>query len=631
MTGTLPINLQDLLLQRTIEGERVEYKAGWNPQAVLHSICAFANDFHNLGGGYVVLGVEELNGQPVLPPKGIDSGRIDSLQNELLRLGQSAIKPHYHPLTGVYEVEGRPILVLWAPGGETRPYKARVSLASGGTEWAYYIRRHGGTVRARGADERELLSLAATVPFDDRYHQAASLDDLSPRLIQQCLRDVGSDLALETGLSTETLGRRMNIVGGPSEACFPKNVGLLFFNETPPGFFPATQIDVVWFPDGPGGDRFEEKEFRGPLAVILREAIDFIRRNYLKETVIKLPHQPEAERFRNFPLAAIEEALVNAIYHRSYEQREPVEVRITPQELTILSFPGADRSIRMEDLQTGRAISRRYRNRRIGEFLKELDLAEGRSTGIPKILRAMRDNGSPTPIFESDEHRTWFLIRLPVHARAFGQPTEQDTQQVTPQDALQDTVQDDGHVTDHVEHLVAALTVEMSRAQLQAVMGFRDRSHFTGAYLRPALEAGVIEMALPGKATSRNQRYRLTGAGKVLAQQVKPTGQGAEHAAPQDTPQNAPQDTPQDSGHVTDRIEQLVAAVTEEMSRAQLQELIGLRDRNHFTSAYLRPALEAGMIEMALPAKPTSRHQRYRRTAAGEALAKQTKRKDASA
>ena len=133
----------------------------------------------------------------------------------------------------------------------------------------------------------------------------------------------------------------------------------------------------MWFPDGPGGDRFEEKEFRGPLSVILRDAIDFIARNYLKETVVKHPHQAEAERFWNFPLAAIEEALVNAIYHRSYEVREPVEVRITPQELTILSFPGADRSIRMEDLQSGRAISRRYRNRRIGEFLKELDLGRG--------------------------------------------------------------------------------------------------------------------------------------------------------------------------------------------------------------------------------------------------------------
>ena len=250
-----------------------------------------------------------------------------------------------------------------------------------------------------------MLSLAATVPFDDRYNQSSSPEDLSDRLLERFLRDVGSDLARETGLSTEALGRRLNIVGGPAEACFPKNVGLLFFNEAPHRFFPATQIDVVWFPDGAGGDRFDEKEFRGPLAVILREAIDFIARNFLKETVVKHPDRAEAERFWNYPIAAVEEALVNAIYHRSYEEREPVEVRITPQELTILSFPGADRSIRMADLRTGRAVSRRYRNRRIGEFLKELDLAEGRSTGIPRILRAMRENGSPAPLFESDDDR----------------------------------------------------------------------------------------------------------------------------------------------------------------------------------------------------------------------------------
>ena len=492
MTGNLPINLHDLLRQRTIEGERVEYKAGWNPQSVLHTICAFANDFHNLGGGYVVLGVEERDGQPLLPPKGLDAGRIEAVQNELLRLGQSAMAPHYHPLTGAYEVEGRTILVLWSPGGETRAYKARVNLAK-----------------------------EATVPFDDRYHQAASLEDLSRRLIEGFLRDVGSDLAGETELPTETLGRRMNIVGGPAEACFPKNVGLLFFNEAPHRFFPATQIDVVWFPDGPGGDRFEEKEFRGPLSVILRDAIDFIARNYLKVTVVKHPHQAEAERFWNFPLAAIEEAFVNAIYHRSYEVREPVEVRITPQELTVLSFPGADRSIRMEDLQSGRAISRRYRNRRIGEFLKEIDLAEGRSTGIPKILRAMRANGSPAPVFESDDDRTSFLTRLPVHEQALGEPTgqvtRQDTRQVAPQATPQATPQVTKHVTAHVEQLVAVLAGPMSRGELQESLRLRDRHHFTSVYLRPAIEAGLIEMTVPHKPTSQSQRYRRTAAGETLA------------------------------------------------------------------------------------------------------------------
>ena len=99
----------------------------------------------------MVLGVEESDGLPVLPPKGIDPGRIEAVQNELLRLGQSAMQPHYHSLTGVYEIEGRTILVLWAPGGETRPYKAKVSLARGAREWAYYIRRHSSTVRARGS------------------------------------------------------------------------------------------------------------------------------------------------------------------------------------------------------------------------------------------------------------------------------------------------------------------------------------------------------------------------------------------------------------------------------------------------------------------------------------------------
>lgn len=416
MTAKLPINLNSLLHLRTIESERVEYKTGWNPETVLHSICAFANDFHNLGGGYVVVGVEEQNGQPVLPPAGLLSEQIDRIQKELLNLGNAAIQPPYHPLTATYEVRGRLILVLWVPGGETRPYKARVRLGDKNAEWAFYLRRHTSTVRAKGADERELLSLAATVPFDDRYHQGAGLADLSTHLIREFLQEIGSELADGSAtLSVEELGWRMNIVGGPVEMAFPKNVGLLFFNDRPDRFFPATQIDVVYFPDGAGGDRFEEKEFLGPLGHITRDAVDYIARNYLRETVIKHPDRPQAERFWNFPLAAVEEAVVNAVYHRSYEIREPIEVRITPEELMVLSFPGPDRSIRMEDLQAGRAVSRRYRNRRIGEFLKELNLTEGRSTDIPKILRVMQANGSPMPVFESDDERSSFLIRLPIH------------------------------------------------------------------------------------------------------------------------------------------------------------------------------------------------------------------------
>ena len=204
---------------------------------------------------------------------------------------------------------------------------------------------------------------------------------------------------------------------------------------------------------------FDEKVFVGPLARITRDAISFIERNYLKETVIKHPDRPEAERLWNFPLAAIEEAVVNAVYHRSYEIREPVEVRITGEDLVVLSFPGPDRSIRMDDLRAGRAVSRRYRNRRVGEFLKELDLTEGRSTGISKILKVMSANGSPLPEFETDDDRTYFLIRLPVHERA---AETQGGAQVTPQVT--------GEVTGEVRRLLEALMGDMSeRPRLSSI------------------------------------------------------------------------------------------------------------------------------------------------------------------
>ena len=514
MTIKLPINIEDLLHCRTVESERIEYKKGWNPESILRTLCAFANDFHNLGGGYVVIGVAEQNGQPVMPPVGLLPEQIDAIQKDLLNLGSAAIRPSYHPLTATYEVQGKTILVLWAPGGETRPYKAKTSL-SNKSDWAYYLRKHTSTVKASGEDERELLTLAATVPFDDRYRQSATLNDLSAYLMRDFLQEIGSELHTEArDLDIETLGRRMNVVGGPTEAAFPKNVGLLFFNEHPEQFFPATQIDVVYFPEGAGGDRFEEKIFKGPLARITQDALTYINNLYLKEGVIKHADRPEAERFWNFPLAAIEEAVVNAVYHRSYEIREPIEIRIDGNELVVLSFPGPDRSIRLEDLQVGKAVSRRYRNRRIGEFLKELDLTEGRSTGVPKILRVMRANGSPVPKFETDEERSYFLIRLPIH-QAFVEPEISTTPEVTGEVT--------GEVNDDMIRLLMLMEGEMTRRELQAKIGLKHDEHFRETYIKPALNAGFIAMTVPDKPQSRLQKYRLTDLGKqVLATKDKP-------------------------------------------------------------------------------------------------------------
>lgn len=48
----LPISIDDLLNPGVVENERVEFKEGWNPLSILHTMCAFANDLGNFGGGY---------------------------------------------------------------------------------------------------------------------------------------------------------------------------------------------------------------------------------------------------------------------------------------------------------------------------------------------------------------------------------------------------------------------------------------------------------------------------------------------------------------------------------------------------------------------------------------------------
>jgi ATP-dependent DNA helicase RecG len=84
--------------------------------------------------------------------------------------------------------------------------------------------------------------------------------------------------------------------------------------------------------------------------------------------------------------------------------------------MEIISYPGPVPGIEARHLQAGAtAPPVPNRNRRIGEFLKELELAEGRGTGIPKIMRKMQENGSPKPIFEFDEARTFFRVTLPAH------------------------------------------------------------------------------------------------------------------------------------------------------------------------------------------------------------------------
>ena len=80
----MPIDVETLLNRQRIESERIEFKRGWNPAGIYRTICAFANDFENLGGGYILVGIEQdERGVAKRPVVGIEDGEIDGILKEL--------------------------------------------------------------------------------------------------------------------------------------------------------------------------------------------------------------------------------------------------------------------------------------------------------------------------------------------------------------------------------------------------------------------------------------------------------------------------------------------------------------------------------------------------------------------
>ena len=68
----LSISAKQLIEEHLIESERIELKEGFNPESILHTMCAFANDFNNWGGGYIIIGIDDKKRIIGIPENQID-------------------------------------------------------------------------------------------------------------------------------------------------------------------------------------------------------------------------------------------------------------------------------------------------------------------------------------------------------------------------------------------------------------------------------------------------------------------------------------------------------------------------------------------------------------------------------
>jgi ATP-dependent DNA helicase RecG len=379
---------------------------------VLKTICAFANDLYNLNGGYIVLGVTERDGKAVLPPQGLDLKDIESIQ-KWIRGYCNQIDPKYHPVLSPETVADKHILVIWAPASDARPHKAPDGDKA---ERKYWVRLESETIDAEKSGVLgQLQELTARVPFDSRRALQARLEDLRETKVREFLRDICSKLLDES--SAEEIYRRMRISAKVNGYEVPLNVGLLFFSDNPEKWFAGARIEVVQFTADAFGNVQEERIFRGPIHTQIRDCLTYLE-NLSSFHLEKQDSNIRTHGWVSYPLPALREALVNAVYHRGYDQSvvEPTKVYLYPDRMEIINYPGPVAGIQLSHLQKNAWVPPvPARNRRIGEFLKELRLAESRGTGLPKIFSAMDQNGSPEPRFDFDEARSYFRVVLPAH------------------------------------------------------------------------------------------------------------------------------------------------------------------------------------------------------------------------
>ncbi len=173
----LPINIDSLLNGKAVENNRLEFKEGWNPKTIYRTICAFANDFDDAGGGYIIIGVEEKDGYAVRPVKGINPDSIERIKREIIGYN-NLVQPYYQPRLFVEEADGKSILIIKVLPGDRRPYKVADDVTAKNKTFNYYIRYNSSSIVAKNEYEHELLNMANRIPFDDRGNRDIQITDI---------------------------------------------------------------------------------------------------------------------------------------------------------------------------------------------------------------------------------------------------------------------------------------------------------------------------------------------------------------------------------------------------------------------------------------------------------------------
>jgi ATP-dependent DNA helicase RecG len=415
------MNLMELA---TRESAVVEWKENVaDISNVIETITAFANDFLNLGGGYIVCGAKEIKdeyGFQSVEYIGLTAQRLREVKERVINICTNSkfVNPLINPKIDELVVENDPTKKMLIFTIDATPYAHSYKNDSKDIP-RYFIKTDYNTKEATNGFIRELLRKKGQLePWDKRINQKSSVLNIDYLVLRQYLQNMNvwtnnkniDDYLSATEKIEEFIPPLLGSIG-IDKPLYPKNFTLLLFGKSPIDFCAGAYSIFTLFDGTDKSKQFAETLWiTGTIVEQAHKLIDLL------STVSTVVIDKEAEKANQakYPKTALKEAVVNAIVHRDYEIDQPTRVEVFSDRVEIYSPGGLLPNTNKTKFEKG-TVKASWRNQAFGRIFHKLNLAQHQGSGIEKIISSMRDEGCPPPVFEVDNYSVTCI--LPAHPR----------------------------------------------------------------------------------------------------------------------------------------------------------------------------------------------------------------------
>lgn len=379
------------------ESDRVERKRSLSdPEKIRQAICAFANDMPgHREAGVLFIGIED---------DGSCAGQ--TIDDELLlRLSQmrddGSVMPFPSMVVQEKTLKGCDVAVAIVEPSRSLPVRFR------GQVW---IRVGPRRATATPDEERQLFERQQgfNLPFDVREAPSTTLTDLDIAYVRDEYLPgaIAADLLAQNRRSIEHQLRSVHFLG-PTDT--PTHVGLLVAGIDPLASLPGAYLQFVRFEGTQLTDPVrDQKTVSGRLSDVLRRIDELLQAHI--QVGVTFTATPVENRQPEYPLAALQQLIRNAVMHRNYDgTNAPVRVYWFDDRIEIHSPGGPYGQVNRDNF--GEPYANDYRNPHVAEAMKNLGFVQRFGVGIAIARRELEKNGNPVPEFDVQPAAVLAVVR----------------------------------------------------------------------------------------------------------------------------------------------------------------------------------------------------------------------------